>query len=63
MSTKSNKSVPKYRHHKPSGQAVVTLDGHDHLSDPPDLDGSGKAATPPDAAAASPIFRLCSVGF
>jgi hypothetical protein len=26
----SSKRVPKYRHHKPSGQAVVTLDGHDH---------------------------------
>jgi integrase len=22
--------LPKYRHHKPSGQAVVTLNGHDH---------------------------------
>src|SRR5262245_8876586 len=26
----SSKRVPTYRHHKPSGQAVVTLDGHDH---------------------------------
>jgi integrase len=25
-----SKRIPKYRHHKPSGQAVVTLDGHDH---------------------------------
>ena len=24
-----SKRVPRYRHHKPSGQAVVTLDGHD----------------------------------
>ena len=26
----SSKRVPTYRHHKPSGQAVVTLDGRDH---------------------------------
>jgi integrase len=26
----SSKRVPNYRHHKPSGQAVVTLNGHDH---------------------------------
>jgi integrase len=25
-----SKRIPKYRHHKPSGQAVVTLGGHDH---------------------------------
>ena len=25
-----SKRLPKYRHHKPSGQAVVTLDGHDY---------------------------------
>jgi integrase len=25
-----SKRLPKYRHHKPSGQAVVTLSGHDH---------------------------------
>src|SRR5262245_56252333 len=25
-----SKRPPKYRHHKPSGQAVVTLNGHDH---------------------------------
>ena len=27
---KPNVSVPSYRHHKPSGQAVVTLSGQDH---------------------------------
>jgi hypothetical protein len=28
-------STPSYRHHKPSGQAVVTLDGRDfHLGRP-----------------------------
>jgi integrase len=26
----SQRTPPKYRHHKPSGRAVVTLDGHDH---------------------------------
>ena len=26
----ASKRVPKYRHHKPSGQAVVTLNGKDH---------------------------------
>jgi hypothetical protein len=25
-----SKRIPKYRHHKPSGQAIVTLGGHDH---------------------------------
>jgi integrase len=25
-----SKRLPKYRHHKPSGQAVVTIGGHDH---------------------------------
>jgi hypothetical protein len=28
------KSVPTYRHHKPSNQAVVTLDGHDYYLGP-----------------------------
>ena len=27
-------SAPKYRHHKPSGQAVVTLAGVDHYLGP-----------------------------
>jgi hypothetical protein len=27
-------AAPKYRHHKPSGQAVVNLDGVDHYLDP-----------------------------
>jgi hypothetical protein len=26
--------TPKYRHHRPSGQAVVTLDGIDHYLGP-----------------------------
>jgi hypothetical protein len=36
----SNKRVPKYRHHKPSGQAVVTLDGHDHYLGKHDTEAS-----------------------
>src|SRR6185312_2571118 len=31
---KPNVSVPSYRHHKPSGQAVVTLNGKDHYLGP-----------------------------
>src|SRR6185437_3059935 len=31
---KPNVSVPSYRHHKPSGQAVVTLSGKDHYLGP-----------------------------
>jgi hypothetical protein len=27
-------AVPSYRHHKPSGQAVVTLNGRDHYLGP-----------------------------
>ena len=29
MPKKRSKRVPSYRHHKPTGQAVVTLNGHD----------------------------------
>lgn len=31
---KSSPRIPKYRKHKPSGQAVVTLNGHDHYLGP-----------------------------
>jgi type IV secretory pathway VirB4 component len=31
---KSNVSIPSYRHHKPSGQAVVTLNARDHYLGP-----------------------------
>jgi integrase len=30
VEARMSKRLPKYRHHKPSGQAVVTLSGHDH---------------------------------
>ena len=30
MTRHESRRVPPYRHHKPSGQAVVTLSGHDH---------------------------------
>lgn len=29
MSKTTSRPVPRYRHHKPSGQAVVTMDGRD----------------------------------
>ena len=37
---KPNVSVPSYRHHKPSGQAVVTLSGQDHYLGPWDSESS-----------------------
>lgn len=37
---KPNVSVPSYRHHKPSGQAVVTLSGKDHYLGPWDSESS-----------------------
>ena len=35
--------VPKYRHHKASGQAIVTLSGHDHYLGPHDSPASHSA--------------------
>lgn len=34
MSHTSSRRIPAYRHHRPSGQAVVTLNGHDHYLGP-----------------------------
>ena len=37
---KPNLSIPSYRHHKPSGRAVVTLNGKDHYLGPWNSDSS-----------------------
>ena len=40
MSNARKSTIPSYRHHKPSGQAVVTLNGRDHYLGPWDTSAS-----------------------